>query len=246
MESPVARRLTVLDAIVLVGATALGLVRLPEAWPEAWEVFRRVDLSHLRDDTFPWQNFNAMPQTGRMDSIGRMSRDFVRAFSGLRASRMRFRKPDGSLSTYEEGLESFGLTRTYRRSGGRAAGYAAAGEAYVLAFPFLIVWTISLLILRLRRSRPEPALLWRQPGWCGCVAAVAGAAAGLLEEAVVEWPAPTVVVPAAVMIAWLALLITRRWSAEASWIDRAGRCLGLAWIAMIQLFVVGFVLPYFR
>jgi hypothetical protein len=246
MESPVGRRLTTFDAMVLVGATALGLVRLPEAWPEAWEVFRRVDLSHFREDTFPGRNFRAMPQTGRMDSIGWMRVDFFRPFLHSQPSRMRFRKPDGSLSTYEEGLENFGKTRTNRRSGGRAAGYAAAGEAYVLAFPFLIVWTISLLILRLRQPRPEPALLWRQPGWCGCVAAVAGVATGLAEEAVIEWPAPTVVVPAAVVIAWLVLLLTRRWSAEASWIDRAGRCLGLAWIGMIPLFVVGFVIPYFR
>ena len=246
MGSPVARRLTTLDAMVLLAATALGLVRLPAAWPEAWEVFRRVDLSHFQEDTFPGRNFRAMPQTGRMDSMGRMSRDILRPFSGSHPPSMRFRKPDGSLSTYEEGLENFGQTRTNRRSGGRAAGYAAAGEAYVLAFPFLIAWAISLLILRLRRPRPEPGLLWRQPGWCGCVAAVAGVAAGLAEEAVIEWPAPTVVVPAAVVIAWLVLLLTRKWSAEASWIDRAGRCLGLAWIAMIPLFVVGFALPYFR
>ena len=246
MESPVGRRLTTLDAMVLVAATAFGLARLPEAWPEAWEIFRRVELSHFWEDTFPGRNFHAMPQTGRMDSMGRMSRDMLRPFSGLQPTRIRFRKPDGSLSTYEEGLENFGLTRTNRRSGGRAAGYAAAGEAYVLAFPFLIVWTISLLVLRLRRPRPELGLLWRQPGWCGCVAVVAGVAIGLAEEAVVEWPAPTVVVPAAVVIAWLVLLLTRRWSAEASWIDRAGRCLGLAWIAMIPLFVVGFVIPFFR
>jgi len=89
-------------------------------------------------------------------------------------------------------------------------------------------------------------VLWRQPGWCGGVAAVAGVAAGLAEEAIIEWPAPTVVVSAAVVLGWLALLLTRRWSAEASWIDRAGRCLALAWIVMIPLFVVGFVLPYIR
>ena len=53
-------------------------------------------------------------------------------------------------------------------------------------------------------------------------------------------------VPAAVVLAWLVLLLTRRWLAEASWIDRAGRCLALAWIAMIPLFVVGFVLPHVR
>jgi hypothetical protein len=53
MENRAGRRLTTLDVMVLLGATTLGLVQLPEAWPQAWEVFRRVDLKHFREDDFP-------------------------------------------------------------------------------------------------------------------------------------------------------------------------------------------------
>ena len=128
-----------------------------------------------------------------------------------------------------------------RRFGGRAAGYAAAAETYVLLFPFLIFWTIGLLVLRLQRPRPQPGVLWRQPGWWACMAATAGYVAGMAEEAVIEFECPTVVVPAGVLLAWLVLALVRRWSAKPSWIDRAGRCLGLVWVAMVPLFVVGFV-----
>jgi hypothetical protein len=34
----------------------------------------------------------------------------------------------------------------------------------------------------------------------------------------------------AVAAAWMALLLTGRWRAEPSWIDRAGRILGVLWI----------------
>jgi hypothetical protein len=241
MEPRTERRLTTLDVIVLIGATTLGLARLPEVWPEAWEVFRMVDVSHLVVDGFPGRNFAAKPSTGRMDSLGLMSRNLIRPLSGVRPPRPGFRKPDGSQSTYQEWLENYRLSRT-----SRSAGYAAAGEAYGLAFPFLLVWTISLLVLRLRQPRPEWRGLWRQPGWCGCFAAVAAWAVGLAVEALLEWPAPTVVIPLAVVLAWLVLGLTRKWSAEPSWIDRAGRCLALAWIAMIPLYLVGFVLTLFQ
>ncbi len=231
-----------LDAMVLLAATAVGLVRLPEAWPEAREVFRRLDLSHFQEDGFPGRNFHAKPQTGRMDSMGRTIHRILQPLLEMRTPRPGFLKSDGSRSTYAEWLENFGLSRTNRRAGGRAAGYASAAEAYVLAFPFLLAWSIGLLVLRLRRPRPELPGLWRQPGWCGCAGAVVGVALGLAEEAVVEWPAPTVIAPAMAGLSWVVLLVTRRWSAEASWIDRAGRCLAVAWIVMIPLYLVGFAL----
>jgi hypothetical protein len=40
------------------------------------------------------------------------------------------------------------------------------------------------------------------------------------------WIAP------AVMAAWATLILGRRWRAESSWIDRAGRCCGFYWIAL--------------
>ena len=246
MDDRVGRRFTLMDAMILVGLTGLGLTRLPSAWPEAWEVFRRFDVGHFRQDAFPGRNFEAWPQTGRMDSMSLMVRKLFAPILDRNPPGPSFRKPDGSRSTRQEWLENFGLARTNSNAGGRAAGYAAAGEAYVLAFPFLLFWTIGLMLIRLRRPRPGPAQLWRQPGWWACVAAWVGVVVGLAWEAVVEWDAYTIIVPGAVLLSWLTLLLTRSWSAEASWIDRAGRGLGLGWIGLIPLYVVGFALPYFH
>jgi hypothetical protein len=239
----VPRRFTMLDAMVLIGATALGLGRASEVWPQAWEVIRRFDLTHFQEDSFPGRNFHVKPRTSRRDSVGLLSRDVLRPFLGARRQRWTYRKSDGTRATPQEDMENWIDMRTnLRRFGGRAVGYAAAAEIYVLLFPFLLFWTIGLLALRLHRPRPEPGMLWRQPGWCACIAAVTGYVAGMAEEAVIEFECPTVVVPAAVLLAWLVLALIRRWSAEPSWIDRAGRCLGLAWVSMVPLFVVGFVL----
>ena len=237
------RRFTILDAMVLIGATALGLVGGSAVWPQAWEIIRRVDVTHVLEDVFPGRNFYAKPRASRSDSIGLLNRNVLRPFFGARQQRRTFLKPDRTWATPQEEMENWIDMRTnLRMAGGRAVGYAAATEIYVLLFPFLILWTIGLLALRFRRPRPSPGMLWRQPGWCACVTAVAAYVAGLAEEAVIEFPCPTVVVPSAVLVAWIVLALIRRWTAEPSWIDRAGLCLGLAWVAMVPLFVVGFVL----
>jgi hypothetical protein len=238
------RKLTVFDTMVLLAATALALAAVSDEWPLAWEVFRKVDVSHFREDTFPGRNFHAKPQTGRLDSMGLTTRKMLRPFVGARRQWRGWLKPDGTQATYPEWLENWGLSRTNRRAGGRAAGYAAAGEIYVLAFPFLTVWTTALVGLRLRAPRPPRERLWRQPGWWACVATVAGMLAALAEEAVIEFPCPTGVVPLTVLLTWLGLALSRRWLAESSWIDRAGRALGLAWVVMVPLYLVGFVLTH--
>ena len=207
----VPRRFTMLDAMVLIGATALGLVRAVEVWPQAWEVIRRLDLTHFQEDSFPGRNFHAKPRTSRMDSTGMLSRDVLQPFFGARRQRWTYRKSDGTRATPQEELANWiDMTTNLRRAGGRAAGYAAAAETYVLLFPFLIFWTIGLLALRLHRPRPEAGMLWRQPGWWACTAAVAGYVAGMAEEASIEFECPTVIVPAAVLLAWLALSVIRR------------------------------------
>ena len=39
---------------------------------------------------------------------------------------------------------------------------------------------------------------------------------------------------------WSVLIFDRRWRPEPSWIDRAGRCLGIYWLA------AGVVIPFLR
>jgi hypothetical protein len=233
MEPTTARRLTTFDAMVLVGAMALALVPASVDWPLAWEVFRRVDPRRVVEYG-PGVYFSGHTPTGRMDSIGLSGVHAVQAFLGLGRVWM-----GGPRMSRRQFLTNWGVTRT--GFNGVATGYAVAGEAYTLAFPFLMAWTFALLPLRLRQPRPAPGLLWRQPGWWTSVAAVGATGAGLLEETVIGFPAYTVALPLAVLLAWLGLALSRWWTPEASWVDRAGRALGVAWLAMVPLFVLGFI-----
>ncbi len=60
-------------------------------------------------------------------------------------------------------------------------------------------------------------------------------------ELFIEIPASSVIVPATVVLVWVMLAVTRKWQAEPSWIDRAGRLLGVLWIATIPIYLTGFV-----
>jgi hypothetical protein len=48
------------------------------------------------------------------------------------------------------------------------------------------------------------------------------------------------------MVAWLALGLSRKWTAEPSWIDRAGRLMGILWLLSIPVYLTGFVLSRFK
>jgi hypothetical protein len=39
----------------------------------------------------------------------------------------------------------------------------------------------------------------------------------------------------AVLISWLILQLGGRWRSEASWVDRLGRAIGVAWISVIPI-----------
>ena len=101
-----------------------------------------------------------------------------------------------------------------------------------VGLPFLVCGTIALLVMRLREPRPPWGGLVKQPGFWGCVAPLAAICV------LIGWPQYGVdvhraVVGASVVVAWLALAISRRWRAEASWIDRAGRVVGVLWLATV-------------
>ena len=46
---------------------------------------------------------------------------------------------------------------------------------------------------------------------------------------------PPLIFPAAVAAAWLILALCGRWHPEPSWVDRAGRGLGLGWLVLFLL-----------
>lgn len=113
---------------------------------------------------------------------------------------------------------------------------------------------ITLLVLRLSRPRPPIRELARQPGFASCAAATFGFATGLVrlgcnfafdwdsfENRSYQLVAMTITHPALGTVpgAWLALLISGRWKAEASWADRMGRLLGAYWIALHVEYALG-------
>lgn len=112
---------------------------------------------------------------------------------------------------------------------------------FQLAETFLFGMTPAFFVLRLRRPRPPLRALLRQPGTVAGLAMVFGlfwGTGGLLWlfpskfDSMIAAPAA---VGGAVVIAWIALALTRRWKPEAGWVDLVGRVLGCAAIVTALL-----------
>jgi hypothetical protein len=120
-----------------------------------------------------------------------------------------------------------------------------------------LLWSLAVVPMRLRKPRPTRRRLWRQPGVTACAAAGLATLLSVvssipdrlgpqsLREHWESWydvahaaSASTVTGPA-IAIAWTVLALSGAWRAEASWIDRLGRGLGVTWFL---LYVVGIVL----
>ena len=116
--------------------------------------------------------------------------------------------------------------------------------------PFLVSTTVAVFIFRLRTPRPAWRRLRRQPGWVACASALAASlwflaetfGRGLIRDTMnqrvfimsdslaVQLGVTLRDTGLAVAAVWMTLLLTGRWRAEPSWIDRAGRILGVLWI----------------
>jgi hypothetical protein len=170
-----ARRFGLLDAMILIAATAVALALIPRGWPD-WGINESLLKSRV---TF----FNVMR-------------------------------------------------------------YVIGGPIAFLAS----IWTLALIPLRLRSPRPRRIRLMRQPGMAvgvavGVMFALSAytATIGLLKpfapfpSLMHWWGGIQLRIPFAVAGAWLGLILAGRWRAEAGWIDRLGRVLGIFWIAQIML-----------
>jgi len=107
--------------------------------------------------------------------------------------------------------------------------------------------TAAVIVARLGRPRPRWSRLACQPGFVACLAVTASLAPGLLWYATIRhrpgfrqpgafeqtWSIVTHWTDTAVLGAWLALALARRCRAEASWVDRAGRALGVYWVLLL-------------
>lgn len=126
------------------------------------------------------------------------------------------------------------------------------------AVPCIVMWMLALLILRLRRPRPRLRCVARQPGAVACLAAVMVVAVGSatatparITSAIqqdgwrdfqLHWSIYLTFinlqtcVSYAVAASWSTLALGGFWRPERSWIDRAGRVLGVFWVGVIPLY----------
>jgi hypothetical protein len=112
--------------------------------------------------------------------------------------------------------------------GDRALGRAMINDPPPVAMTFLFAHTFTLLALRLLSPRPPAAELVRQPGLWASDGVVLGAASMLT----LGYFQP-VIFPVSVALAWLGLVMSGRWRAERSWIDRSGRVVGFCWLSLL-------------
>jgi hypothetical protein len=139
--------------------------------------------------------------------------------------------------------------------------WLASKEAARLVSPLLLAWSAAIVVSRLRSPRPRRRRLWCQPGFLACLAtlfvygwrsigfvvflipylvAVAGKPApvdtgALATELAVLFSyrvSARADAGGAVALAWLVVAAGGRWLPEPTWVDRAGRVLGVAWLIL--------------
>jgi hypothetical protein len=130
----------------------------------------------------------------------------------------------------------------------------------LLSTPVLFAWTVALILLGFSRSRPRMKGRFNSAGMAACggavllvavigfqlavIAVIKAIALGGGGTAIAKLPSALVgflielgwAVPGTgVLFAWASLPFSSGWRAEANWHDRAGRALGVVWVAMSML-----------
>jgi hypothetical protein len=128
---------------------------------------------------------------------------------------------------------------------------AAVGQSILiladLMMPLVAMVMLAFIAMRLLGPRPPFRRLARQPGIvAACASCLASVLIGLPVifvalvagwDDVSEWFVAeeqvmlvTMCGGLAVLVSWVTLLLSRRWRAERSWVDRLGRAIGVFWI----------------
>jgi hypothetical protein len=134
-----------------------------------------------------------------------------------------------------------------------------ATACYLLSLPFLFVWSATLWGLRFRQPRPKSWRIYRQPGTAACVAIVVSVLFRIARDCFIVWdPFGTLAAKNSrfwhglivfgdltevyettlafgVPFVWLILWLGEACRPEPSWIDRAGRFMGVWCIAVCLL-----------
>ena len=171
-----------------------------------------------------------------------------------RAGRASAGKPGGSTTIFE--LMTFisaialGLAAMLALWEESDAGLVVQGTS-VLALP--ICWALT--VLRMLAPRMRRGRRFSPPGVAACLAVSVGSLLNLFTswDTILLYVGPRslllvamlrAVTPlplaVAVAAAWVLLLFDDRWKPEPSWIDRAGRCLGVYWL------LFGLAVPFAR
>jgi hypothetical protein len=122
--------------------------------------------------------------------------------------------------------------------------WSGVNSVYYLQ-PCLAVWSLALLVLRLRQPRPALTRVVLQPGTIVSVATTVVVFLGLLRDVAFygmfgEPPNSFLdhmldgcdeICPA-IITAWVILWMSRRLCCEKSWIDRTERVVGILWIVL--------------
>ena len=254
-NAPGTRRFTLLDAIIMIAAAAVGIFTVADVWPEVnpllqkLEITRLVQPDYIKDELFSTEppSVRIGPISFRRNSRRRLStrdatvRNQMAQMVGPAMGLMGWRDTVLDWKTRKPSHERWLDNWVQAHAPPGQLGFALAQDAFWLLFPSLLIASFCLICLRLIPPRPSWATLFRQPGWWACLGSILGAMLGHADRFFFVNPAPSVVVPAMVAVVWVVLAVSRMWRAERSWIDRAGRLLGLLWLATIPIYLVGFV-----
>ncbi len=203
------RRPTLLDAIVLVAATAIAFVMV-----RGWARPNWCALPYVAD------LYRATPGTGR-------------AFHYYVASRVSWTIPFAMTITAALLILRFRSPRPSLRRIARQPGAVACAAAlfaimarmgeHILFYTFTYLTRPSSAV----RLPSPPFSRFEIPSWRQTWGAI-------IHDIMLEYVpiGTTRCVAAAVIVAWVVLLASGRWRPEPSWIDRAGRLLGAYWIAL--------------
>jgi hypothetical protein len=132
-------------------------------------------------------------------------------------------------------------------------------EANLVLVPPALALTLALWLLRLKRPRPTCRRMFRQPGLAAGTATLLYALVVLISfllyiyvnsdfahfafrspDEMNLWTrigmVPMFMSGGAVAAVWIVMRLSGAWRAEPSWIDRAGRGLGIYWVTISVLF----------
>jgi len=132
-------------------------------------------------------------------------------------------------------------------------------DVNVNLIPLALTLSFALSLLGMRKPRPNIRRVYRRPGMAACTAALVYAVlsvtgyVGFLyftnalgnvkfdsNNVITLWirigMQPMFLLGGAVASVWIVLWLSGVWRAERSWIDRAGRALGIYWITISVLF----------